>query len=274
MARPGATVAFVTSTDNAGGDGHREALPNFLIIGAQKSGTRWLRHNLGCHRSVFTAPEELEFFNHHFDEGIDWYAKRFTQRRGAIARGEATPGYMFYNENPELIATRIEQTLGADVAIVAVLRDPVERARSSYIHHLRRDRIDPDEHPLDHLESLDPEVDPLGIISGGWYGKSLAPFAQRFERLSIEFHADIHTAGEALFVRVLEHIGIDDPWIPVDFHEVRFSGVDPVGQKFPDHPILSISSDEWSERLGDRFAEDAERLQQIIGRDVPWAPFS
>jgi hypothetical protein len=38
-------------------------LPTFLIIGAQKSATRWLRLNLGLHPAVFAASREIEFFN-------------------------------------------------------------------------------------------------------------------------------------------------------------------------------------------------------------------
>jgi hypothetical protein len=56
------------------------SVPTFLIIGAQKSATRWLRHNLGLHPEAYTAPRELGFFNYNrrFDGlGLDWYRSQF-----------------------------------------------------------------------------------------------------------------------------------------------------------------------------------------------------
>jgi Sulfotransferase domain len=246
-------------------------LPNFLIIGAQKSGTRWLRHNLGCHRSIFVVDHEVEFFNHNYESGTDWYRAQFGGWNGQPVVGEATPGYMFHFDAPDAVAQRIEETLGSDVAIIALLRDPVERARSSYEHHLRRGRIDPDADPISYIESLDPETDSLGIVSGGWYGRSLEAFAARFDRLLVEFHADIASAGEDLFVRALQHLGIDDPWVPADFHDVRHSGIAQMQRKFADHPILSISDAELRSVIGRSYDDDAELLEKVIGRAVPWS---
>ncbi len=245
-------------------------LPTFAIVGAQKSGTRWLRKNLGAHRSVFTVDREVEFFNHHFDEGLDWYRAQFEGAADGMAIGEATPGYMFHVDDPALVAQRMHGSLGPDLAVVAILRSPVERVRSSYVHHLRRDRIDPDASPLTFLSELDPDHDDLGIVSGCWYGRSLQPFAERFERLHIEFHSDIAVDAEALYVRVLEHIGVDDPWVPAALHDVVFSGRAQVAKKFPDHPIFEVSDGELAEAIGSRLFDDGELLEQIAGRAVPW----
>ena len=69
-------------------------LPTFLIIGAQKSATRWLRLNLGLHPDVFTARGELEFFNNgdrYRAEGVGLVprAVRGLERRGDRRRGDA-----------------------------------------------------------------------------------------------------------------------------------------------------------------------------------------
>ena len=61
-------------------DDARPPLPTFLIVGAQKSATRWLRLNLGLHPAVFTAARELEFFNNgdrYRELGTDWYREQF-----------------------------------------------------------------------------------------------------------------------------------------------------------------------------------------------------
>jgi Sulfotransferase domain len=245
-------------------------VPTFLIIGAQKSGTRWLRHNLGRHRSVFTADHEVEYFNHNYDRGVAWYSDQFDGWRGEPAVGEATPGYLMHVDDPSVVASRIEDTLGGQVALIALLRDPVDRARSSYLHHLRRGRIDPDADPAEYLSTLDPETDPLGVISGGWYGRSLDVFARRFDRLHVEFHADIAQDAESLFVRILERIGIDDPWVPEGLQNVRFSGVKAVEKQFPNHPILTISDEEIRRAIGEALDADTELLERVVGRRVPW----
>src|SRR6187399_277260 len=88
-------------------------LPTFLIIGAQKSATRWLRLNLGLHPDVFAASREIEFFNNgdRFAEmGTDWYREQFTGWAGEAIVGEATPGYMFWRHRPAKVAERIEAT--------------------------------------------------------------------------------------------------------------------------------------------------------------------
>lgn len=61
-------------------DSMDRALPTFVIIGAQKSATRWLRINLGLHPKIFTAGSELHFWNnaHRVEKlGIDWYGEQF-----------------------------------------------------------------------------------------------------------------------------------------------------------------------------------------------------
>ena len=79
-------------------------LPTFLIIGAQKSATRWLRLNLGLHPAVFTASREIEFFNNrdrYEDQGASWYREQFEGWDGEAIVGEATPGYMFWRHHPD-----------------------------------------------------------------------------------------------------------------------------------------------------------------------------
>ena len=111
-------------------------LPTFLIIGTQKSGTRWLRLNLGLHPDIFTADGEPTFFNSaHFDDGADWYRARFTGWSGEQIIGEATPGYMFWRHGPARMVNRIDETLPG-VKLLAILRNPVDRALSALIHHI------------------------------------------------------------------------------------------------------------------------------------------
>ena len=75
---------------------HTPRLPNFLIVGAMRSGTTALARYLGAHPDVFVAPEkEIHFFDRYYDRGIGWYEDRFSRDESEIAIGEATQSYMY-----------------------------------------------------------------------------------------------------------------------------------------------------------------------------------
>jgi hypothetical protein len=103
-------------------------LPDFLIVGAMRCGTTALARYLGAHPDVYMAPEkETHFFDRHFDRGTSWYASRFARAGSAAAVGEATQSYIY---DPEALP-RIADVL-PDAKLIAILRDPVDRAYSHY----------------------------------------------------------------------------------------------------------------------------------------------
>ena len=71
-----------------------QTTPDFIIIGAQKSGTTWLVDMLRDHEGVFIPRDEVHFFNGHFDKGIDWYASHFNEASKNQCIGEKTPDYL------------------------------------------------------------------------------------------------------------------------------------------------------------------------------------
>ena len=81
-------------TDPTAEPGERCPLPTFIVIGAQKCATRWLRINLGQHPQIFTAGSELHFWNNGNrvkNLGTDWYRDQFEGWSGEPIIGEATP---------------------------------------------------------------------------------------------------------------------------------------------------------------------------------------
>ena len=133
-------------------------LPNFIVIGAAKAGTTALYWYLSEHPAVFMSPvKETNFFGygldangrllygdpeiHHFPiQTMAAYEQLFERADGAAAIGEASPIYL---ECPQA-AARIRAAIPT-VRLIASLRQPVERAYSDYLMHLRHRglRLDP-----------------------------------------------------------------------------------------------------------------------------------
>jgi len=247
-------------------------LPTFVIIGAQKSATRWLRLNLGLHPEVFAAARELEFFNNgdrFRDLGTDWYRAQFDGWNGEKIVGEATPGYMFWRHRPAVVAERIDQTL-AGVKLIATLRNPIDRAQSAMVHHIEGGSLAPDSVLVDLVKQTDPERDPLGIIAGGWYAASLEPYRDRFgDRLLVVLHDDVDDDPRGVYDDALRHIGAQPNFVPPEFERVRFSHQQRPSTEPGRRPLtLDERREMWA-----YFADDVAKLEQMTGRDLSiWDP--
>jgi hypothetical protein len=115
-------------------------LPDFLIIGAQKSGTTFLFSAL-LKSDHMLGPflKEAHYFDTNYRKGETWYRSLFPSRKDLQARqkpdgskritGEASPFYLYYP-----YAAERAYTLSSNLKIIAVLRDPAERAISHYYH--------------------------------------------------------------------------------------------------------------------------------------------
>src|SRR5688572_14326389 len=111
-------------------------LPDFLIVGAMRSGTTSLHKYLQAHPDVFVASgKEVHFFDRRYGRGLDWYRSRFAGVTTERVVGEATPAYM-YDENA---IARIAHDL-PDARLIVVLRNPVDRAYSHYWRNRSRGR--------------------------------------------------------------------------------------------------------------------------------------
>lgn len=116
------------------------ALPDFLILGAQKAGTTSLYNYLQRHPRIAPAfTKEVHYFTLHYDEPEDWYRAHFPRARAlekrGVLTGEASPYYLFEPRTPQ----RVAQTL-PEARFIVLLRDPVERAYSHYQHERARGR--------------------------------------------------------------------------------------------------------------------------------------
>jgi len=109
------------------------SLPQFLIIGAQKSGTSSLYSYLVQHPEVLASTrKEIGFFSEKYEKGSSWYRARFPSLKdisNGFVTGEATPEYIFHPH----AAKRIHDLL-PDIRLILLLRNPVDRAISQYYH--------------------------------------------------------------------------------------------------------------------------------------------
>jgi hypothetical protein len=251
-------------------------LPTFLIIGAQKSATRWLRHNLGSHPEIFAAPTEVGFFHlprRYRELGVDWYRSKFDGWAGEPVVGESTPGYMMLWNHPDEVAARIAATLH-EVRLLAVLRNPVDRANSALVHHMTRERIPPGTHLLDYVRETPADDEWMGVVGGGLYAQSLQPFIERFgSQLLVLLHDDVVADPVDVFERAAAHVGASAGHVPERLGDVLYSNQPRQGSGERRAPAAAPLSAADRRELFEYFRDDVQRLEDLLDRDLDlWRP--
>ena len=169
-------------------------LPNFFILGAAKCGTTTLQDIVAQHPGIYmTREKEPRFFDadQYFSKGIQQYlADHFSAASEFEIRGEATPHYF---HRGDVTADRILSCCGSDLRFVLILRDPVARAWSHYLH-MRRIGAEPEsfEHALDiEAERLKNKRHAwVGYFSDGLYASQLDIWLDKFDRSRFLFLLD------------------------------------------------------------------------------------
>jgi hypothetical protein len=176
---------------------------------------------------------------------------------------------MFWRHHPDLMAERIAATL-PDVRLIAVLRNPIDRAQSAIVHHISFKALPEGTDLLEHVRQTPPERDPLGIVVGGWYAESLEPFRERFgDRLLVQLHDDVDDDPRGVYDLAARHVGATDDFLPPDLDRVRFSNQEGQSGALGEH---DLTLDE-REELYKYFAADIAKLEPMLGRDLSiWGP--
>jgi Sulfotransferase domain len=126
-------------TTGAGTDARTAALPNLIVIGAQKCGTSGLHYYLGLHPEIaMSTPKELNFFiaERNWDRGVEWYRRHFDA--GASVRGESSPNYTAYPHHAG-VPERMHSLL-PEARLILLVRDPVERIAAHWVHNYAKRR--------------------------------------------------------------------------------------------------------------------------------------
>ncbi len=265
----------------ARGTAGSRVLPSFLLIGTQRGGTTSLFHYLLQHPQVrgAVADKEVHFFDRPGFTALDGYRAAFPSAAavaraersagGRVVVGEATPYYLFHPAVPGRVAAALP-----DVRLIAILRDPVERAWSQYRHE-----CDLGFESLPFPEALEAEeertagaverllVDPAATsfehqhhsyVARGRYLEQLERWwaALPRERLLLVRSEDLYADPAGTFDAITAHLGVE-PWQPAAWRAYNAS-------------TSSGLSDELRSGLRETFRPWNERLAEATGRSWGW----
>ena len=212
------------STDN-----HTPLLPNFLIAGAAKSGTTALYYQLKGHPEIYLSPvKEPCFFSGCVLElpqpGIDdhkkfyvksyqEYCKLFEGAAGKKAIGEASADTIYFHDKTIPL---VKEFLG-DPKIIIMLRNPVDRAYSAYLHLVRDDR-----EYLSFEEALKEEEKRIGLDwqcmwhykTRGMYYNQVKAFKENFSRVAVFLYDDFKSDSPGVIRQVCEFLEVDTAYQP------------------------------------------------------------
>jgi hypothetical protein len=201
-----------------------DRLPNFVIAGVMKSGTTALARYLEPHPEIFmSATLEIGFFHTDvaYARGVAWYRQFFAAATDEPAVGEATPFYLY---SPEF-ADRLADTL-PDARVVAILRDPVTRAYSHYLHWrdrtVREKRTFADAVAAELSTDLetyrvdDDSAPYFGYLARGHYLSQLKRVAGRIgrDRLLVVITEELESDPVGTYRTICRFLGIDDGFVP------------------------------------------------------------
>ena len=191
-------------------------LPTFLIVGVQKAGTTSIYNYLQEHPQVFMSRiKETNFLeqdwlslppekqNKNGIITIEDYAALFADVRDEIAIGEASPNYLFHYETS---AARIQKYV-PDARLIMVLRNPVERAYSDYLMHIR-DAIST------KVTSFSQQIERAHksyIIRKGFYATPVKYYLDRFDRgqIKVYLYDDLVRNPQQFMQNFYSYIGVE-----------------------------------------------------------------
>uniref|UniRef100_A0A671FLQ0 Sulfotransferase n=1 Tax=Rhinolophus ferrumequinum TaxID=59479 RepID=A0A671FLQ0_RHIFE len=166
-------------------------LPQAVIIGVKKGGTRALLEAIRVHPDVRAVGVEPHFFDRNYDKGLDWYRNVMPRTVDGQITMEKTPSYFVTSEAPQRI-----HSMAKDTKLIVVVRDPVTRAISDYTQTLSKK---PD---IPTFEVLAFKNRTLGLIDASWSAIRIGLYALHLQSWLRYFRlAQIHlVSGERLIV--------------------------------------------------------------------------
>ena len=260
--------------------GSTHVLPDFLIIGAARSGTTSLYQYLTEHPSIIPGVgKEIYFFDKKFKKGINWYKSFFptkfsmaiikNKQKTKCITGEATPRYLHYPHAPKRIFEFLPK-----IKLIVLLRNPIDRAYSHY-----QMEVSSGNEELSFEESIEKEgertkgimekmQDNENFYSVYFYRKSYLTRGLYYEQLKRWFKffprenflilksEDLYSNPSKIYQKSLDFLELPK-------HELT---------SFKAHRMRKYSTikPKTREKLIDYFKPNNEKLYQLLGRDFNW----
>ncbi|MEL6578221.1 MAG: sulfotransferase domain-containing protein [Cyanobacteria bacterium J06621_12] len=184
--------------------------PAFIIIGAAKSGTTSLYEYLCRHPQIYmSTPKEPDFFSvdANYEQGMDSYYALFEPAQADQVCGEASTTYSRLHQHPQTVK-RIHAAL-PQVKLIYIMRQPIDRAYSFYIHRFKGALYRPEQAVEDTFEATikqQPE-----FIESSYYLEQIEQYLKLFSRQSCLFllMKDLIEQPGATLEQILTFIGVD-----------------------------------------------------------------
>jgi len=244
-------------------------LPDFIVIGAVRSGTTSLYHYFGEHPCMLSSSyDELGFFDSNFDLGLNWYRSHFPtkfQKQKIISKYkhfqtyDVTPFYIWNND----AAIRISQTL-PKIKLIALLRNPIDRAYSNFQLSVRNG----EKYSFEELIKKEIEEDSIDFQSKAHGLQNYLARGVYVDQLKIWF--DLFARNQLLVIST-EELEKD----PINTLNTMFKFLDLPKYKVQDlkkrnKATYPMMKEETREILIEFFKEHNEKLFKLIGKEFKW----
>lgn len=283
-------------------------LPNFIVVGAAKSGTTSICHYLSEHPEVFmSSPKEVNYFSReeidaqelYYDcfkvRNLDEYIKLFSDVTNEKAVGEGSVSYLYYPKTP----FKIKECL-PEAKIIIMLRDPLSRGFSHYLMDHRLGLVDVS---YDTIVRQDSQSDKQHLyyqqyVELGLYYNQVKRYLDTFGRESVKIflQEDLRDNPEKVILELYVFLGIDYSYIP-DLSRKHNAFSMPknslIHKLYTSHTLRTLTSNLFPRRLKkliknllfkrgkkpllssetldcliDIYNDDVQKLEKLIGRDL------
>lgn len=203
--------------------------PDFLFIGAGKSGTTSLDKYISTHPEIFMssrkdpgffASEPFNLTSDMYPESVAYY-KRFITDEGEYLElfsaagsnqliGETTTMYLYSEQSPQRIKSYIP-----DAKLIVVLRQPAERIYSRFLHLARENQL-PSKSFEDLFDRSSKWWKRPDLVNEGFYYQHLKRFYENFpvENLKVILYDEMKSGKEEMFRELFRFLGVDEDFIP------------------------------------------------------------
>ena len=260
--------------------------PNFLYIGPGRAGSDWVTKNLQLHPEIFIPRKKgTRFFVDNYDNGLSWYEKFFDER-AEKAIGEATVGYLHTEHSAQLIQKHLP-----DAKFIVSLRDPVDRAYSSYGRLTGVAKEGDDNYGISFENKI---IATPSILDQGLYAKHLKRWFELFPRenfLILTFD-EMKNDPETFLQKIYTFLGVDPDFkspvmeqklnssatlssksLPLYYLyrallRIDFFGLSKMLDSINRTQREKINPDTRNKLIQDIFLDDINELEQLIGLDL------